>query len=283
MRAEFRAQNIGEGTSVYGVMGHPIGHSMSPAIHNAAYAATGVDAVYLPFDVDSDAAGFVRRAFDLGVRGLSVTIPHKTDVIPALDEVEPEAKRIGAVNTILSREGRLVGTNTDLWGALSAIAGAAGSEAALGGKRALVLGAGGAARAVASGLAGAGASVSVTDVIRDRAEALAAELGATALAPDEADPAAFDIVANATPVGMHPAVDACPLDPERLRAGQIVFDAVYNPRETLLLREARSRGCLAVEGIEMFIRQGARQFELWTGRTAPADTMRDVLLARLGR
>ena len=281
MRDELRAHRIGRETSIYGVIGRPVGHSMSPAMLGAAFEAEDFDALYLPFEVDSDPGGFVRRMVELGASGFSVTIPHKVDVMGALDEVEPAARRIGAVNTVLVREGRLVGTNSDLYGALDSIAAAAGGREALAEKRALVIGAGGAARAIVFGLLDAGAGVTLTDVVPEKAEELAAASGAKAVGTDDADPAGFDIVANATPVGMHPKTDACPLDAARLRPGQIVFDAVYNPLETKLLREAGSRGCTTVRGVEMFVRQGARQFELWTGRSAPVDVMRETVLERL--
>jgi len=283
MVGEFKAARIRADGRFYGVIGHPIAHSMSPAMHNAALEAAGLPGVYVAFDVESDPASFVREAFALGAAGLSVTIPHKVDVMAALDEIEPGARRIGAVNTVWSRGGRLCGTNTDIVGAARAIAQAAGGVSGLEGKSALVLGAGGASRAICFGLADAGVRVAVTDVIFEKAVELARASGAEPVPPGEADPSRFDIVANATPVGMHPNVEACPIDASRLRAGQIVFDAVYNPRETLLLREARRRGCVAVEGVDMFVEQGAEQFELWTGGPAPRAAMREAVLARLGR
>jgi len=285
---ELRAHRLRAGAPVYGVIGHPVGHSLSPAMHNAAFEAVGVDAAYIPIDVASDAGGFVGGMDALGIEGLSVTIPHKVEVMAALDamergEVEPAARRIGAVNTIYRRGEALVGANTDLLGALDAIASAAGGAAALRGRKALVLGAGGAARAIVFGLLDAGAEVTLADIDAGRADDLARAAGARAVAVKDADPAEHEVVANATPVGMHPHVDACPLDPARLLAGQIVFDAVYNPRRTRLLDAARARGCLTVEGIEMFVRQGARQFELWLGRPAPTDAMREVVIDRLAR
>jgi len=281
MRLELRAHRIGPASGVYGVIGHPVGHSMSPAMLGAAFEAEGVDAVYLPFEVEAGPGGFVRRMVEFGASGFSVTIPHKLDVMEALDEIEPAARHIGAVNTVAVRDGRLVGTNSDLYGALDAIASAAGGRDALAGKRALVIGAGGAARAIVFGLADAGGEVALTDVVPEKADELASASGAKAIGAGDADPGGFDIVANATPVGMHPNVDDCPLDTERLKDGQIVFDAVYNPLETRLLREADARGCRTVRGVEMFVRQGARQFEIWTGRPAPVDVMRETVLARL--
>jgi 3-dehydroquinate dehydratase/shikimate dehydrogenase len=282
---EFRVGRLKETSALYGVIGHPVGHSMSPAMLNAAFDATETDAVYLPFEVDADPGAFVRRMSDFGAAGFSVTIPHKVDVMGALDDIEPAARHIGAVNTVIARGGRLTGTNTDLYGAMDAIASAAGGADALAGKRALVLGAGGAARAIVFGLVEAGMEVTLTDIDGPRAAELASASGAEAVDPERAGEAAgdFDVVANATPVGMHPNEDATPLDAARLHEGQTVFDAVYNPLETRLLREAAARGCRTVRGVEMFVRQGARQFELWTGGPAPVDVMRESVLERLGR
>jgi shikimate dehydrogenase len=255
---------------------------MSPAMLGAAFEAAGVDAVYLPFELGADPGGFVRAMIERSALGFSVTIPHKIAVMAALDELEPAASHVGAVNTVLVRDGRIVGTNTDLYGALDAISGAAGGKERLAGRRALVLGAGGAARAIVFGLREAGAAVALTDIVSERAAELAHEAGARALEPERAASAGFDILANATPVGMHPDADACPFDASRLRGDEIVFDAVYNPLETRLLREAASRGCRTVRGVEMFVRQGARQFGLWTGLEPPVDVMRETVLARLG-
>jgi len=286
LAGEFRLARLKPTSALYGVIGHPVGHSMSPAMLNAAFDMTGTDAVYLPFEVDADPAGFVRRMAGFGAAGFSVTIPHKVDVMAAIDEVEPAARRIGAVNTVAVRDGRLVGTNTDLYGAMDSIASAAGGVEVLSGKRAVVLGAGGAARAIVFGLIEAGMDVTLTDIDSARAEELASASGAKATDAPRAGEAVgeFDVVANATPVGMHPREDACPVDTSRLRPGQIVFDAVYNPLETRLVREAAARGCRTVRGIEMFVRQGARQLEIWTGTPAPAgvvDAMRNAVLERL--
>jgi len=284
---EFRVGRLKATSALYGVIGRPVGHSMSPAMLNAAFDITGTDAVYLPFEVDADPAGFVRRMAGFGAAGFSVTIPHKVDVMAAIDEVVPAARRIGAVNTVAVRGGRLLGTNTDLYGAMDSIASAAGGVDALSGKRAVVLGAGGAARAIVFGLVEAGMEVTLTDIDPARAADLASVSGAEAVEATSAGETVgeFDVVANATPVGMHPKEDACPVDTSLLREGQIVFDAVYNPLETRLVKEAAARGCRTVRGIEMFVRQGARQFELWTGAPAPAgvvDAMRNTVLERLG-
>jgi 3-dehydroquinate dehydratase/shikimate dehydrogenase len=281
MIRDYRALEAKRGVPFFGVIGHPIGHSMSPPMHNASLNAVGAEGVYVSFDVESDVVSFVRAAFALGCRGLSVTIPHKLEVMNALDEIEPAAKRIGAVNTVYLKDGKLVGTNSDLYGATSAIAKAAGGLDSLNGASALVIGAGGAARAIVFGLTDAGARVSVTDIFEDKARELASAAGAECAAHADVDVSRYDVIANASPVGMHPKVDATPVDGAKLRAPQIVFDAVYNPRETRLLREARAAGCRVAEGIEMFVGQGAKQFELFTGRAAPLETMKEVVLARL--
>ncbi|MCX5677252.1 MAG: type I 3-dehydroquinate dehydratase [Planctomycetota bacterium] len=311
MRQLYRADRIGPETRVYGVIADPVGHSLSPRIHNAAFALASLDAVYLPLWVEGDPAAFVRAMREFAFDGYSVTSPHKQAVMAALDEIEPLARRIGAVNTIQRRpDGSLFGTNTD-W-----TAGAASIEAVVGkgwlkGKRALIVGAGGVGRAMAFALKERGASVTLTDVDEARAEALAKDVG-TATMPIAAlqrggsgDPPRsrlaeagrggseftrlggdlprepWDILLNCTPIGMHPKTDATPVPREMLRPGMVVYDAVYNPLQTRLVREAREAGCRTVAGIDHFVRQAVEQFELWTGRPAPVDTMRQVVVEAL--
>ena len=277
MRDLYRVGRIGPGTEVYGVIADPVGHSMSPRIHNTAFAEIDYDAVYLPLWVEGDAAAFVRAMREFDFNGYSVTIPHKQAVMAAADEMEPLAARIGAVNTLQRRgDGSLFATNTD-W-----TAGVASIEAVVGkgwlrGKRALIVGAGGVGRAMAFALNQRGAAVTLTDVDEPRAETLAAEVGAS-LVP-HADMAAqpCDILLNCTPIGMHPKTEATAIPREMLPAGRVVYDAVYNPAETRLLREARQAGCRTVAGLDHFVRQAVEQFELWTGRAAPVETMRQVV------
>lgn len=290
LREMYRYKQIGRGTALYGVIANPVGHSMSPAIHNAAFAALNIDAVYLPLKVECDPAEFVRAFRELDAKGYSVTIPHKEGVMAALDELSPLAQRIGAVNTIVSRKGRLYGTNTDVPAAIGAL-----EESVAGGKKAvsemerspladrrvLLLGAGGAARAVAHGLIEKGAVVTVSNRTHDRAVALAAEVGCKAIETSALAEAEADIVVNTTSVGMHPHVLATPLPKAALRKGMVVFDAVYNPPETRLLREAHEAGCRTVGGIRWFVSQAALQFELWTGRPAPRQVMERVVKERL--
>ena len=297
MRDLYRADRIGRATRLYGVIADPVGHSLSPRIHNAAFAETGLDAVYLPLWVEGDPAAFVQAMREFEFDGYSVTIPHKQAVMAAVDEIEPLARRIGAVNTIQRRpDGRLFATNTDWTAGLAAIEAVVG-RTWLRGKRALMVGAGGVGRAMAFGLLQRGADATLADIDAARAETLAHEVGASTMdirelqrgmkdrterggAPDPPR-ANCDILLNCTPIGMHPKTDASPAPKEMLRAGMVVYDAVYNPLETRLLAEARAAGCRTVSGIDHFVRQAVEQFELWTARPAPVDTMRRVVVEAL--
>lgn len=265
----------GVGTAVAAVIGSPVRHSRSPSIHNAAFAAAGLDWVYLAFDVAEQSAGAaVRGAQALGFRGLSVTMPLKAAVLPSLDEISPAAAALEAVNTISFEDGRACGDNTDGAGFLRSLAAATGRDAS--GRDVVVIGAGGAARAVALALGQAGAA-SVGILNRDagraaRAATLAGSAGRVAVAGDV--PAA-DVVVNATPVGMVGTEGAGRLavDAALLRPGQVVVDLVYHPLETPLLAAARQAGAVAVDGLGMLVHQAALQFERWTGIDAPVAAM----------
>jgi 3-dehydroquinate dehydratase/shikimate dehydrogenase len=281
LRQLYRVDRIGPKTRVYGVIADPVGHSLSPRIHNAAFAETGLDAVYLPLWVEGDPAAFVRAMREFEFDGYSVTIPHKQAVMAAVDEIEPLARRIGAINTIQRRQdGSLFATNTDWTAGLAAIEAATG-KGWLAGKRALVVGAGGVGRAMAFALKERGAEVTLTDVDEARAEALAKDVGVDRCAIANVAKQTCDALLNCTPIGMHPKVDATPVPREMLRPGMLVYDAVYNPLETRLVREAREAGCRTVAGIDHFVRQAVEQFELWTGRPAPVETMRRVVVEAL--
>ncbi|MBE3100150.1 MAG: type I 3-dehydroquinate dehydratase [Planctomycetes bacterium] len=335
MRQLYRADRIGPKTRVYGVIADPVGHSLSPRIHNAAFALAGLDAVYLPLWVEGDPAAFVRAMREFAFDGYSVTIPHKQAVMAALDEIEPLARRIGAVNTVQRRpDGSLFGTNTDWTAGLASIEAVVGHDW-LRGKRALIVGAGGVGRAMAFALRERGAAVTLTDVDEARAETLAKDVGTATMpiaalhrggqespprevprsperggsgdpprstsedSPRSRLPEAgcggsestrpggdlpheeWDILLNCTPIGMHPKTDASPVPRKMLRPGMVVYDAVYNPLQTRLVREAREAGCRTVAGIDHFVRQAVEQFELWTGRPAPVDTMRQVVVEAL--
>jgi 3-dehydroquinate dehydratase/shikimate dehydrogenase len=283
----YHYEQINAETAVYGVMGDPIGHSLSPLIHNASFAALGLNAVYIPFRIPrEDVVSFLTEAQELGVRGLSVTIPHKEAVQAQLTRADDAVRGIGAANTIVFSGNDSFGHNTDHQASMASLAHALGvpadSSFSLKGKKALVLGAGGAAKAIAFGLKEHQAEVVLASRTRDRTNRLAAQLECKAIDWDsryEIDP---DLLMNCTPVGMHPNVDSTPFDRESLRSSMVVFDAVYNPENTLLVKEARSRGCKVVSGLDMFVRQAALQFQYFTGQPGPADLMREVLKRAIG-
>jgi shikimate dehydrogenase len=265
-------------TSVAGVIGAPVGHSLSPAIHNAAFGALGLDWTFHAFEV---APGDVARALDgvraLGLRGLSVTMPHKEDAAAHVDACSEDAAALGAVNCVVARDGRLLGENTDGPGFVDALADESFDPA---GTRCVVIGAGGAARAVVLARARAGAhEVGVANRTPSRGEAAAALAGDAGRTVDLDAVTGADLVVNATPIGM--VDDALPLDPQRLGAGQLVADLVYHPAVTPLLAAAADRGARAVNGLGMLVHQAARAFQLWTGEAAPIPVMRAAAEAEL--
>jgi len=270
-------------TSIVGLFGHPVAHSKSPQMHNAAFAHLGLDFAYAAFDVPPERVGeAVAAVRALNMRGVNVTIPHKVAVLPYLDALSEEARIIGAVNTIVNEGGRLTGHNTDGIGYVSALREESGFDPQ--GKRVLLLGAGGAARAVAAQIALAGAR-QLTVAARDgeKARELAAHLRGYADADDillerahEKVPA-YDLIINTTPIGMHPHGEGVPLPTAYFREGQFVSDLIYNPRKTRFLQEAEARGSTVSGGLGMFIHQGAHAFSLWTGRKAPTDVMRQTV------
>lgn len=260
-------------TALCGIVLHPAGHTRSPAMHNAAYAALALDAAYLAFDVPpEDLPDAVAGARALGLRQLSVSLPHKQAILPLLDEVDATARRIGAVNTVVLRDGALAGSNTDWLGAVGALE----REIALGGRRAVVLGAGGTARAVVFGLLQRGAEVRVLNRSVARARALADELGAEDAGPlERLGEQPYDVLVNTTSVGLGDP-DRSPVDPERLRPDAVVLDAVYEPERTRLLREAAARGGRTIPGKWMLVYQAAAQLEAWTELEAPIEIMAEA-------
>ena len=272
----YRADRLDARTSVYGVIGNPVGHSLSPAMQNAGFAARRINAVYVPFLV-RDLRDFLGSIDPLGIRGFSVTLPHKEKILRHLDGCDPLAARIAAVNTVVVRGGgKLYGYNTDYVGVLQALE----KRIPLRGSRVLIVGAGGAARAVAFALTQAGAAVCVTARRPARARALAKAASGEAIARNRLRGKFFDAIVNATPVGMHPAVDESPLDARALNC-RLVFDTIYRPRVTKLLRLAARRGIETVSGVEMFVAQGAAQWEIWTGERAPVEAMRRAVVRAL--
>ncbi len=268
---------INQHTELYGVAGYPLGHTLSPAMHNRAFAVTHRNAVYLAFET-KDIRGCVRGMKALGIKGLSVTIPHKSSVIPLLDEVDPLAERIGAVNTIVNQNGRLRGYNTDALGALKALE----AKTALPGKRCLVVGAGGAARAIAFILKEQGVRLTITNRTRSRGEDLAGAIGCPFVPMDRMESLAPEILVHTTSLGMHPHTNRSAVPGTYLREGMVVMDIVYNPLKTRLLTMAEEAGCITVNGLGMFIGQGTEQFRLWTGLEAPVNDMTEAVAETLG-
>ncbi len=273
-------------TQLCGLLGNPVDHSLSPAIHNAAFEKLGLNFAYLAFPVE-DLENAIRGIRALGhIRGFSVTIPHKVSIIPLLDSVETTAKHIGSVNTIIKDRGLLVGSNTDASGALQALR-QGGVD--LAGQRVVMLGSGGAARAIAFGLCVEGNIGHLTLLGIDDKErtTLATDLrvktkiaitdhsvNASTLGPALDDAQLF---IHCTPIGMHPKIEHSCVPKELLHSGLTVMDIVYNPLNTQLLQDAQAAGCRTIQGIEMFLHQAVAQFELWTGESAPVETMRDIL------
>ncbi len=276
MVREYRAGRMDRRTRVYGIIGNKTGHSISPAMHNAAFAASGINAVYLPFPVEK-LEDFVAVIEPFGIRGFSVTIPHKQAILARLDHCDRLARRLGAVNTVAVRGGRLYGYNTDYAGVLAALRG----RVRLSGCRALLLGAGGAGRAAAFALADSGARVFVLARRAERGRELARAAGGETVAREELRRRSFDLIVNATPAGMAPDTSS-PLSAGEIEAGA-VFDMVYRPLETPLLRLAARRGAKTISGVEMLVAQGVAQWSLWTGRRAPVRLMRRAALEALGR
>ena len=284
----YRHNSIGKETAVYGVIADPVGHSLSPQIHNAEFGALNIDAVYSPFRVPFDTLGqFMDDVTRLGIRGLSVTIPHKEAVAKYLTKVDPAVKGIGAVNTVLFRGEDVLGYNTDYKAAMdcleNALGGAVppGTPSPLKDKKVLVLGAGGVARAVMYGLQRRGAKTTIASRTRTRAQNLADSFDGKCI-EWAARHAPTDILVNCTPIGMHPNVDESPFNKSHLKSNMVVFDTVYNPETTLLLKDARTHGCKIVTGVEMFIRQAALQFLLFTGQEASEARMRETLRRAIG-
>ncbi|HOE66393.1 MAG TPA: shikimate dehydrogenase [Candidatus Hydrogenedentes bacterium] len=282
-------QIIDTATQLCAVIGNPIEHSLSPTMHNAAYAAAGLNCVYLAFKVE-DLRGCLAgmRAFP-SFRGMSVTIPHKVAIMDFLDEVEPMAQHVGSVNTVTHEKGRLIGSTTDGAGALRAFSDAGVS---MDGKKVLFVGSGGAVRAVSFAVAEmtSAKAITILGMEREQVAGLVADLkakaGANASGGDSATDLAeamrdHDIVMHGTPLGMYPHNDATCLPKESFRRNQVVFDMVYRPFKTRLLCEAEQAGCVTIPGIHMLVNQAVLQFERWTGLPAPVEAMRSAVMPLL--
>jgi shikimate dehydrogenase len=276
-------------TKVCGVIGDPIGHTLSPTIHNAAFNHLGLDFVFLAFCVKAaDLENAIRGMRGLGIHGLNVTMPHKSTVTAYLDTMDPAAKFLGSANTIMNKDDKLSGFNTDGVGALKALR-ENGTE--LSKKKVLLLGAGGAAKAIAFSLAKEVGELVVLNRATEKAKELAERLTRTlskkvvgcSLSPDAVaeNLQDSDVLINATSVGMNPEANQSIVPQRFLRSDLTVMDIVYNPVETKLAKDAKAAGARVVSGVEMLIYQGAASFEIWTGRAAPIEVMRKAALNKL--
>lgn len=273
MRDLYRLDDLNRATRLYGVLGYPLGHSLSPLMQNAAFRRAGLNCLYLPLSSQRPEAVF-DAASRLPLHGFSVTIPHKSSILPLLHNVDDLARKVGAVNTVVRSQGRFYGFNTDVAGIVTPLS----AHIALRQARVLVLGAGGAARAAVFGLMAQGAAVSLFNRTKSHGQKLAEAAGAELITRrTDLRKRDFDVILNATPVGQYPNVEASPLEPQEIRA-RILFDLVYNPMETALVKLARQAGLRIIPGVEMFVHQGVRQFELWTAKPAPVDEMRHVVM-----
>ena len=276
LRHLYRVEKFSRVAKIYGVIADPVRHSISPAVHNRAFQAHHMDAVYLPFLVQpAQLKDFFVLADKLPVAGFSVTIPHKQKVLRYLDIVDPLARRIGAVNTVWKKAGKWRGTNTDA----DAVTVPLSRKLRLAKSTILLIGNGGAARSAAYGLMERGAKVSIVGRNPDRVRSLAKACGAEPLLREQAEARKFDAVVHATPLGMYPHTEGCFF--QNSIPAELVFDMVYNPIETTLARHALQQGLTVVSGLQMFVEQAVRQFEIWTGSTAPRTVMEKAALEAL--
>ena len=281
MKEIYRYDTINSETEFYGVVADPVAQSLSPLIHNAGFSHLKLNKVYLPFRVSSDQLpSFMADCAELGVKGLSVTIPHKEEILKHIAQADDPTKRIGACNTVVFKSEGATGYNTDYRAAMACIDQLLGGDEnnpSLGGKTVLVLGAGGVSRALVYGLKRRGADVVISSRTDEKADQLAAAFQARSVPWDSRHTIRPVLIVNGTPVGMHPVVDESPFDARHLVHETAVFDTVYNPEQTLFIKQAREVGCPTITGIDMFVGQAALQFRLFTGQPAPLELMRQVI------
>ena len=281
MLDEYRYKKIGPNTKVLGVVADPVGHSLSPRVHNACFESAGLDMIYLPFRVPAEhLQSFIDVCHHLDILGLSVTIPHKERILKSLDGYDSHVKGIKAANTVVNKDNRYFGYNTDCDAAISCLTEKFAEikrGESLKGQVVLILGSGGTARSVAFGLKELGAEIRICGRDYRKAENLANALGCKYLDWPSRQNFEYDILVNTTPVGMHPNVDETPFDTAWLKKRAIVFDVVYNPEQTLLIKQAREFGCETITGIDMFVRQAAAQFKLFTGQNADEELIRQEI------
>jgi 3-dehydroquinate dehydratase/shikimate dehydrogenase len=282
MQELYRYDEIDKETEIFGVVADPVAHSYSPMIHNRAFAADKLNARYFPFRVNkSDLPNFIEHCTELGIQGLSVTIPHKEAALEFCTQAETSVKGIGAVNTVVFDDRDILGYNTDYRAAMDCLTQCLkidkSRERPLQGMTAMVLGAGGVARAIAWGLRQRHAEVLISSRSYDRAQLLAAELGCRAVEWELRYEPKIHLLVNGTPIGMHPDLNSSPFDASRLNEYLVVFDTVYNPENTLLIKNAQRAQCRVITGVDMFVRQAAYQYKLFTGRDAPVELMRKTI------
>jgi len=276
LRHLYRVEKFTKDARIYGVVADPVRHSISPAVHNRAFQARRVDAVYLPFLVKpAQLKDFFTLAEKLPLAGFSVTIPHKQKILRYLDLVDPLARRIGAVNTVWRKAGKWRGANSDADGVIRPLE----RHVRLNKSSVLLVGNGGAGRGAAFALKAAGAKLAITGRNIDRVRALANACDAEPLTRDQSIARMFDVLVHSTPLGMYPKVEYCFFDAKI--PAKLVFDMVYNPLDTLLVRMAADQGATPIRGLEMFLEQASRQFEIWTGETAPRAVMEKAALEAL--
>ncbi len=263
-------------TDVYCIFGNPVEHSKSPLIHNACFKHYGINAAYLAFKIDSIKAG-TDALSNLNIKGASVTIPFKEKIIKLLDEVSEDAKAMGAVNTVLNKDDKLYGYNTDCMAAISPL-----KPLGIQGKNVAIIGAGGAAQAVAYGIQKEGGSLIIINRTVDKGERLASKFNGKFIGLNELERMNYlsaDIIINTTSIGMHPDIEYSPIPSRFLNSSMIVMDVVYTPMNTRLLKEADQKGCTTIDGLSMFLHQGAAQFKIWTGISPDIEIMRQAILS----
>jgi shikimate dehydrogenase len=263
---------IDAATQVFAVMGNPVRHSLSPLMFNRAFSETGYNGVYAAFQVTAIKDGMAAMR-SLGIQGASITIPHKVSILGFLDEIDPIAESIGAVNTVINHDGRLKGYNSDCLGAVTALE----EITNLKGKRVALIGAGGAARAIGFGVKSRGAGLTLINRSISKGEKLATALEADFIPISELRSLPFDILIQTTPVGMTPNIHQSPVPATLLTPGLLVMDIVYAPLKTRFLKDAEKTGCRTINGLSMFVHQAAFQFELWTQSPAPLAVMKQSL------
>lgn len=289
LKRDYFYEQINAETEVFAVVGDPIEQSLSPAIHNAAFRHLGMNRVMVPFLIPSGGLASALKELEwLKIGGYSVTIPHKEDLVAMLDTKDGAVERTGSCNTLIFRNGKKEGHNTDYRAAMDVL------EAGMGGtteqgtsplldRQVLILGAGGVARSIAFGVVRRGATLTITNRHDERATHLAEEVGCRTVNWGQRASTLAEVIINCTPVGMHPDVDDTPVPPAAFnKANMTAFDTIYHPENTMFLKLAKERACATINGVDMFIRQAAEQFKLYTGQDAPLDVMRDALKRRLG-